>query len=305
MKYIHCIECNQKKPTNEVFIYEEKNYCHECLSKKNKDESISEADIERLVDDTICTNCHYDNGDFDLKKISNFPLCEKCFSLIMNRPFPKWIKISSVALILIVLFGLFYNSKYLFSYLDIRESNKLFQTGKLEESYLKMEEASRKLPHLEYLTGLSNLYEGIYLFYNNKLKEALLLFESYKEYFPDDNDIEYWILNSKSGISFDSKDYQNFYNYQKELFNLNPEDIIYIAGVSSGASCLYIITNDEKYKNEMNEYFELATQKMLPEEKEILSEYIQRIKYRIFSGEIISSEEYYEKYPEGWKGDIK
>lgn len=259
----------------------------------------------RLIDETVCANCNFDNGENELKKLFNLPICDKCYNYMVNRPFPQWIKILAKALIIIVLFGLFYNSRYLFAYLNIRKSNKSFQAGKLEEAYKNMKNASNKLPHLDYLKGLSDLYEGFYFLSSDDSKKALSLFESYKKYYPDDKNIEIWILRAKAGVYYDSKDYQNFYLAQKEQYKLNPDDIISIAGVSSGASCLYIITKDKKYKDEMLEYFELAHKKVLPEEKKMLDEYIQRIKYRVYSGKIISTKEYYERFPEGWKGDLK
>lgn len=306
MRKTICNDCQKEIPVDESFLYKNQVYCEECLNSKIKSGiEITEDEILNQIDETVCSNCKFDNGEIELKKISHFPVCENCFNLLINRPFPKWIKISTLALIIIVLFGVFYNSKYFFAYLDIRESNKLFQLGKFEDSCKKMKLASKRLPHLEYLKGLSDFNEGMYLLYKDDSEKALLLFESYKKYYPDDKSIEFWILKAKSGVYYNSKDYQNFYFIQKELYKLNPDDIISIAGVSSGASCLYVTTGEKKYLDEMNEYFELAQKKMLPEQRKSLNEYIQRIKYRVYSGKIISSKEYYDKFPDGWKGDIK
>ena len=307
MKRMTCLDCRKQLPVAEIFLYKGQEYCAGCLDVKvNSGIKITQNEVVGQIDDTICYNCGLDNGDVEFAKITHFPFCQKCTDFVRNRPFPRWIKLSAVIAIVIVLFGFFYNAKYFYAHLNIRQAEQAFWVGDFEKAYQKYDMAAQRLPHLLYLQIIADFYRGMYFLNEGDSQKALTLFMSYKSYYPDDTYVDMLIPLAEASVAFDVKDYQKSYSINKKYYESYPESADAILGRMASAACLYATTQKQQYKDETNEMFQAALSLEMSEEgRERVRELIQRMKHRMFSREIITEKEYFERFPDGWKGEVK
>jgi tetratricopeptide (TPR) repeat protein len=302
MRYETCSICNTEKPVNEIFLIGDKLHCDKCiLDNKERYEGISGV---RLIDKTICANCSYDNGRNDLPLLSDLPLCQKCADLFLNKKFPLWVKLFALTILVAVIFGFIYNLKFFNAFISIKEANKNYGSGNYEDAYRYMEKASGMLPEDKSVGAIFSLYKGSYLLSQNKYEESIELFNNYKRVYSGDKEIDYLILAAESSAAFDKGDFDTFYDLQTELSGKSPENKMIRLGIASAASCLYIVKKDEKYKveamNIINEVMSSATD----EEKKNADDYIDMIKYRMYSKEPVDRIDFNKKFPNGWKGDL-
>ncbi|OHD14600.1 MAG: hypothetical protein A2086_15665 [Spirochaetes bacterium GWD1_27_9] len=304
MKKNDCSECNKEFPMDDLYYYKDKSYCSNCIEPIINENEIKEGDITRIYDPTICKNCKLDTNE-ELPTLLNIPICHNCYSFFMNRPFPLWIKIFSVVVILLVIGGLFFNLNYFQSYLLIKKANVSFSNYKYEEAYQNAKLASEKVNNLTSVRTLRDLYEGMYYFSTQKYNEALPLLKEYKKYNSSDTYIEFIIMSCESSLAFDNKDFQSFYYINLNILDIYKNDPFAMLGAASGAACMYATSNDTKYKNESVGYLKKVEAYITPQNKDQLMEYIQRIKHRLFSEKIIDRDEYYKIFPNGWQGDVE
>lgn len=104
-------------------------------------------------------------------------------------------------------------------------------------------------------------------------------------------------LNARVALAFDEKEYLVMYNTSRELAERFTDLPMAILSYASGAACMYALTNDQQYRQESEERIAYALSLRSGNENGELDEYIQRIRHRIESREIIDSDEYYRRYP--------
>lgn len=300
MRKIDCDICDKKNiPLNETLKIDNKVYCTDCLESNfpNQDD-LKNKDVVREFDPTVCSSCGKDFGNFELKKISIYPICDDCEIELKNKTFPLWVKAFFVGILIIVIGSFAWNWKYYQAYNYIQESNAFFDRGDFEKGADLMKKASENVPEVEDLRTIYQYFHGIELLYKDKGTEALAEFNLCKDKLPEDYNINSLIIQAKIGDSFDKKDYEGFLEATKEYLALDSTYAAAYASVASAYACIYADQGQEDAKN--NTFLYLNKAKAIDDSTAEMNEYYNMIEYRIYSKKIIRREEFVKQFPNGW-----
>jgi tetratricopeptide (TPR) repeat protein len=300
MKYSDCNFCDKKSiPINETIKVDGDVHCKSCFETNYTDEKLLHGKkVEQEFDSTICSSCGKDNGDIDLKKIANYPLCNDCELNIKKRTFPTWVKAFLVFIILITVFSFFWNWKYYQAYNEIKESNTHFENGDILNASKSMQKASNRVSEVKDLEVLSNFYRGYYFLTADKSQDALVEFNKCIGLVPEDYHLNSLIIQSKIGIAFDKKNYTDFLIESKNFLKIDSTKSVSLATVSSAYACLYAEKGQDSYKNQSIYYLKKALK--LDSISTDAKEYRNRIEHRLYTKQIISRNDFIKKYPKGW-----
>ncbi len=295
-----CSSCQKEFPKNNTYLIKDGVFCEACGNEfLNKNKDTPQESIIRQMDNTLCFTCSKDNGNVRFMEISGIPLCPKCTAIARNRPFPKWIKISLATVILLVIFSFIWNLRFIEAYFSLKQSHKAIAAGEIEKVVDLVNKASQKVPEGKDLKVLSAYYTGILALKNDDNEKALNLFESCRETIPADH-LDPLIAQAMIGYAFNNKDYDAFLAISKELSGKNPARVRYKAQLASAYACKYAVTGDQQYKDAALACL-ADVDKMPAEVSERDPDYKQRILYRLQTREIISTEDFYKKFRNGWQ----
>lgn len=87
-------------------------YCQQCVADAEQRAQGSGEAVRQAVDPTICANCRRDNGSAELPRLSGVPMCERCVRQFRERPFPGWLKLAFVGLLLLLAASLHHGRPY-------------------------------------------------------------------------------------------------------------------------------------------------------------------------------------------------
>lgn len=300
MKKTNCSNCNKGTPLLETVIYQEKTYCNPCIEEMSKVSEIPSEEICGNIDETVCIQCGFDNGEMDLNIDKDLPLCDPCYQELLNTPFPKGIKVFLTGVLIVVLIGMIVNLKYFDAYFLIRSGMAAYNHGETQLAAEKMSKASGRVPNVIAAQGILELYNGYHNLSIENDSKALKHFLAYKEILPDEEFIDILIVYAEIGVAFNERKYDEMYEKTKELREKDPDSAMFILSQASGAACMYVTTLDDKYRTESEELIDLALSKADRDEMDQIEEYINRIIHRIETLEIITAMEYYKRYPVEW-----
>jgi hypothetical protein len=300
MKQIQCQQCERYFPMNETLKITDDIICKGCAKEFIESrQNITQEMIQPNLDPTVCIQCGKDSGDVSLDTLAGVPTCDECRSFFKNRPFPTWIKMSFAALIAIVLFSFIWNFRFITAYMQMRQSVGALVRGDMEEASSLMSSASEHVPEHVELRAFASFYKGLYLLQEGKDAEALQLFKSCRGIVSAEFDLEYFITTAEIGVAFDNKDYDKFLKLALELCEKRPDNSVAVAQAASAYACKYAVTGDEQFRLKGFEFLDRA--RAVSGQDEDFEEYEQRILHRFHTCEIISRDEFNERYPDGWK----
>lgn len=300
MKTLDCNICNNKNiPMNDTIKIDGIVHCNNCFEAHFPDQNNLEGKfVEREMDPTICSSCHKDFDNIELKKMSSFPICDECEVNIKNRTFPTWVKGFFVCILIIVLGSFFWNFKYFQAYLDIKKSNNFFEKEDYSNARILMSNASERLPEVEDLKTIASYYHGIELLSKDSSSEALMEFDKCKDKLPLDFNLHTLIVQARIGSSFDNKDYNAFLDATKENLELDTTLAISQASVASAYSCIYADNGNDTAKQ--NAFLYLKKAKAIDDTSQAMQEYYNMVEYRIETRKIIRREDFIKQFPNGW-----
>lgn len=300
MKQTQCQQCERYFPMNETLKIADDIICKGCAREFIESrQNITQEMIQPNLDPTVCIQCGKDSGDVSLDTLAGVPTCDGCRSFFKNRPFPTWIKMSFAALIAIVLFSFIWNFRFITAYVQVRQSVGALVRGDMEEASSLMSSASEHVPEHVELRAFASFYKGLYLLQQGKDAEALQLFKSCHGIVGAEFDLEYFITTAEIGVAFNNKDYDKFLKLALELCEKHPDNSVTVAQAASAYACKYAVTGDEQFRLKGFESLERA--RAVSGQDEDFEEYEQRILHRFHTREIISRNEFNERYPDGWK----
>ena len=274
-------------------------YCKPCASSALQDsDNPLEGEIENLVDPTVCSYCGIDADTTNLPMIAGLPSCNKCEHFFKNRPFPNWIKISVLSILALVILSVAWNLRFIRGYIEMNNSFKALSQADLSLASTSMLSAAIHVPENADLKLLANYMEGLFLLEQDHCAKALEKLEQCENRLPENYGVEGKILQAKIGVAFDSQDYNGFLEYAKKLELMYPKDYMAQAMVSSAYACKYAETGDDKFREESMNF--LSKSKETAADDTYYKEYEQRILHRLYTKEIISRDEFIEKFPNGW-----
>jgi len=302
MKQGTCEHCGRASPLNSMFSILGQSLCAVCAKGRVEALQAEKREIPkdagfRMVDPTICAKCGKDNGAADLHVLAGMPICPACRDTI-SVPFPKWVKIASAVLGCLVVFSFTHNLRFLRGYFEMSHSEKALFRGDIEEAYVSMDSAARHVPEAGDLRTIASLYQAILLMKQNKDREALPLLQGCQGLSPKGGLVDWLILQAEGSIAFDEKDYDRFLEKAGVLLKLRPDDPTALAGMASAYACKYAATGRSDFEEKSLQYLEQASGKT-DKDDEDFREYEARIRYRLKTREIISSEEYRRRVADG------
>lgn len=300
MKRIDCNICENKNiPLNDTIKIDGKVYCSSCFEAHFSDQNdLKDKLVEKEMDPTICSSCNKDFENIELKKISTYPICDECYTIIKNKTFPTWVKGFFIGILVIVILGFVWNWKFYQAYNSIKQSNDFFQKGDYTNASILMNEASKKVPEVEDVKTIAAYFRGIELLSKDKSTEALIEFNKCKDKIPPEYNINRLIIQAKIGSSFDKGDYEGFLEASKEILSIDSTVAFSLTSVASAYACIYADKGKEDAKQNAILYLKKA--QAIDDTTKELKAYYNMIEYRIDSRKIIRREDFVKQFPNGW-----
>ena len=294
-----CSVCENNFPQGDMFKLKGKIICKACLENYVKtSKNITDEDIEKCIDKTVCLNCGKDNGNISHNLIGNLPYCPECTLFVKNRPFPQWIKLASLAIFIILIASMSWNYRFYKGFKNFKDGINASANGNFVEASVCFENATKFVPEDKNLKSLNNYFKGIKFLYEDNSKSALECFQSVDDNIPQPA-LDYLIKQSKLGIAFDNKDYDKFLELAFELREINPNDPILIGQISSAYACKYATTSQQQYYQKSIQYLDSA--RIVSNNSTEFKEYEDRILHRLATKIIITKDDFIKLYPNGWK----
>jgi len=291
-----CSKCGKYSPMNNIFTFRGSLMCETCLEQIiMQDDTVERGDIERHLDPTLCINCGRDNGNIPHQELSGIPTCDTCITYFRNRPFPVWLKVSLAMLLLVVILHLAQNRRFWRAYQELKQAG---QTEELSLASALYASAARRVPESAGLQSYSAFLVGLNLLQEDKPEEALPYLEQSRDAVPPEHEIERVILVAKSSVAFEREDYDEFLRLTLQLRREYRDEAIEWARAASAYACKYAETGDLAYRSKALAYLDSARVRSM--EDLAFDEYEMRIVHRLHSREILTGDEFYEKYPDGW-----
>lgn len=300
MRTTRCDICDKAQiPLNQTLKVNGKTYCENCLERDFPNERMLEhKEVQRDLDPTVCAFCNKDFGETELKKLSDYPVCDECEKNVQNKAFPGWVKAFCIGIGLIVIISFAWNWKFFNAYLNIREANDFFTKGDYANASLAMEAASEKVPKVEDLKTFSAYFKGIDFLSKDQSTEALHEFEKCKDKLSEDYAINNFIIQARMGSTFDHEDYPGFLQAAKDNLAIDTTLAVSYASVASAYACLYVDEGNEENKQNYQWYIHRA--KEIDSTSQEILQYYDMLAYRVESKRIIQREQFIKEFPDGW-----
>jgi hypothetical protein len=151
MRRVTCERCEQAVPVNECFLALGKTVCGSCLErmKAGGAEFRTDEALRPLTDPTVCANCGADNGDEELPRLGGAPVCSTCAEYFRKRPFPTWVKVSFLIVLVLAAYSLIANFRFLQGYSEAKRGLRAYEAGDIERASWLMAAAANHVPECE------------------------------------------------------------------------------------------------------------------------------------------------------------
>jgi hypothetical protein len=293
-----CEQCGGKFPMNDTLRVRERVLCTGCCERIVKEQHPQREDLQRPNDPTVCANCRKDNGTVELPLLAGVPVCGPCEAFFRNRPFPLWTKLALAAVLALMVVSVFWNMRFYRAYTAFHRFETCWSQGQLEPATTQISSVAALVPELRDLRILATFFQGLVLLRQDKNAEALEKLVQCKDRLPAQYQVEWFLLQAKSGAAFDAKDYDGFLAAAQTLDKMRPADPICKAELASALACKYAVTGDTGFREQA--ILCLAQAEEMAKDNPEFKEYDERIRYRLHSREIITSKEFHERFPNGW-----
>ncbi|MFC1634086.1 hypothetical protein ACFL5Z_04540 [Planctomycetota bacterium] len=302
MKQVTCEKCEEGFQINDTLKVRGDVVCGPCAESIVTKEKIPANQLQQQIDPTICVGCGLDNGDADFVRLGQLPVCSACEALFKNRPFPNWIKAALVGMVILVIFTLVWNSRFISAYYELKRFESAMNAGDFQQGAAYFISASQRVPENAELQAYGALYEGMLLLGQDKSAEALKLLESCRGRVDEESGLNVLVMNAQVGVAFDRGDYAEFLRLAQQMSETYQDDPTYAGQLASAYACMYVETQDEQYKAKSLMALERARTlaSANPEAEQYHAEYAKRILHRLHTRQIIKRDEFYKRYPNGW-----
>ena len=110
-----------------------------------------------------------------------------------------------------------------------------------------------------------------------------------------------FLVQAEMGVAFDQYDYDTFLAKARELADRDSRNAMSRGTLASALACKYAATRDEQYKREAAEAL-TAAKGMPGADTPEFAAYEDRIQFRLATREIIKTDEFMRRFPQGWHG---
>lgn len=300
MRYVTCSSCAKDSiPLNNSVSVDGVVLCQDCFSETFNDKALLKGrQVLQELDPTVCVSCNKDFGDTALRKMGTYPVCDTCTVAIEKRVMPTWVKAFFAAVVLIVVFSFYWNSRFFQAHEEINNANAAFQRQEYRLAADLMSDASNHVREMEDLRHMKAYFSGIACLTEDKSTEAVDHFKSCLDFMPKDFDVSILLQQAELGSAFDKKDYHQFLMLSKMQLERDTTNVINWGSVASAYACLYATTGKDSLKTLAHIYLAHVEADTLDP---TAPQYLQRIRHRLATREIITKKEYDKRFPIGWR----
>lgn len=299
MKHITCEKCGKTVPMGSSWQWDKTVLCEVCCEQAaaNHDGDIP-VDVAQQVDPTICQRCGKD-GHSENPVVGGFRVCRDCAGIMNNFPFPLWIRVSAVGLLALVVFSTAWNMRFIQGSRELKKSMAALNSGDWTTAEQLMYAAFDHVPESRDLEALAAYFHGHAALKNNDSKEAVRFFKKADARLPPELGTWFLLRQAQISLAFDEKNYDAFLFFSKEVAEKYPDNIFVQGSVASAYACKYAVTGEPEFRLQAVQVLDhIAT---LPgADNPEWTAYHHRIHHRLETREIISREEFEQRFPDGW-----
>lgn len=298
MRFVSCSNCqNNRVPLNASIQVDDAHYCENCLKEKFSDASAFKGKrVVKEFDPTICSSCAQDFGDTPLNRMGEYPMCGFCTKKIKARIFPTWVKAFFAGVVLLVIFSFVWNWRFIRAYHMTKDGGAAVESGNFGQAAKIFRSASTSVPEIMEYATLAEYYTGISLLQQDSGAQALDAFRKCSD-LPKEYGVDLYMTQAEIDVLYDIKDYSGFVRSAKKYLSYDTSATA-LAQVASAYSCLYADQKADSAKASANWY--LFKAQMKKDTTQDFADYVKLIQYRLATGEIISRQQFLEKFPNGW-----
>lgn len=298
MRFLTCGICgNEKSPLNESLRVDDVVYCQNCLKEKFPNEAgLKGKKIVHEFDPTICSSCSKDSGDSPLRRLGSYPICDSCEQALQAKIFPAWVKAFFAGVMLLVVFSLAWNWRFIEAYYQIKKTEDVLVSGSVNEAADLFAGISTNVPEISDFRQMANYYKGLRLLQEDHGVEALEAFRSCTA-LPRDYGIPALTIHAEISVSFNKKDYSGFVDAAHRYLSYDTSSIA-LAQMASAYACLYAEQKSDSVKRLAMEYLQKAISTQ--DTTRFFADYVNRIEHRLATHEIIDKEVFDARFPNGW-----
>lgn len=301
MQRCTCSRCQDSVPINDSVTILGEQLCLSCAEHAFEVNSqLKKEDVRRNLDPTICATCGLDGGGSEMEQIAGLPICSGCRPLIMNRPFPVWIKVSALVLVLLVVFSFVTNWRFVQANSDMGKIDSAMTEGDARGVADLFASAATHVPEVADLDLLASYWTGVALLIEDNPEGAIVHFNDCLGGLPPEYKVADYILSAKLSAAFIQQDYNEFLRLARLQAVAAPDDLTAQLSVASALACLYADTGDEAYADQTRAVIDGTP---TVGRNEVTDDYIMRIRHRLDTRMVISPEEFAAQYPDGWAGN--
>ena len=301
MRHVICERCGETAPVNQCFLALGKTVCGPCLErmKGRGAEFRTEEALRPLTDPTVCANCGADNGDEELPALAGAPVCSTCAEHFRKYPFPTWVKVSFLVVLILAAYSLIANVRFLQGYSEAKRADRAYESGDIERASRLMDAAADHVPECEDYKAAAMFFRGIRLLVvEDKPAEAAEELRTCKQRWGSGETLDFYLKEAEGSAAFLAKDYDTFLERSRELAKLVPSEPMVVAGLASALACKYAVTGEERFRRESVQTLSRATE-LAPAGDENFRKCARRIRHRIETRQIVTRQEYERRFPDG------
>ena len=110
-------KCEQCGATDSVALFlgvDGKLLCRRCAEQVVEQAKANRTAVQivSIIDPTVCYQCKADHGSQELPLIGGLPFCARCAPGLYARPFPPWLRLTLVGLVVLLGFALLHGARY-------------------------------------------------------------------------------------------------------------------------------------------------------------------------------------------------
>jgi hypothetical protein len=296
MQTLSCQACGSEQPMREMFDIQGRTLCGTCGEQFFREQGGAAGDkVQRHVDPTVCVNCGADNGKRPHELLMRLPTCGKCIDFYRNRPYPKWVQVSFVALVVLVVVSLGWNWRFFQGHSELKAA---LAARNLKEAVEQADAAAKHVPEVAELQELAAYFNGVLCLQEDKCEQAQACL-SRCSHLPPGFKVPDLLEQAAAAAAFNRKDYDKFLQVAESVGARNPNDSVAQAQVASALACVYAVRGDEQLRRRAEAKLEEARNLAGGAIKD--SNYEERIRHRMQTREIINRQEFSRRFPNGWK----
>ena len=143
-----CCQCGLTKSIRSFYSLNGMTYCEPCVWKASREakESGLPSEYISLTDNTVCVRCGADNGSMDFPLVGKHPFCPTCGPLVSNWPYPQWLRLSLVGLLLLLAVALVHGRKYFHAGRTMYIGERLVRQGRYADALPYLQETLQIAP---------------------------------------------------------------------------------------------------------------------------------------------------------------